>query len=127
MCTYFGGKSAHLRLRIPTLPAEGTECIWPDNVVRVCASRSRGLARSTLVLGGFSGWVWESRSVSDADAGGTVTEGESTGVHTEQATNSAGLWSGAGMLCRERRKPGRASSDARVPHGVTHFDPHGGS
>lgn len=40
--------------------------------------------------------------MSDADAGGTVTEGESTGVHTEQATNSAGLWFGAGMLCRER-------------------------
>lgn len=28
-------------------------------MARVCASRSRGLARSTLVLGGFSGWVWE--------------------------------------------------------------------
>lgn len=74
-------------------------------MVRVCASRSCGLARSTLVLGGFSGWVWESRSVSDANAGGTDTQGEST----EQATNSAGLWSGAGMQCQERRKPGRAS------------------
>lgn len=96
-------------------------------MVLVCASRLRGLARSTLVFGGFSGWVWESRSMSDTDAGRTDTEGESTGVRTEQATNSAGLWSGAGMLCRERRKPGRASSDALVPHGVTHFDSHGGS
>lgn len=89
----------------------------------VCASRSRGLARSTLVLGRFF-WVGlRSRSVCDADAGGTDASYGRRGKRTEQATNSAGLRSlGLGCCTGERRKPGRASSDARVPGGVTHFD-----
>lgn len=64
--------------------------------------------------------------MSDADAGGTDPEEGSTGVN---ARSKLRILRGCGLGCcaGERRKPGRASSDARVPrHGVTHFDPRGG-
>lgn len=114
--------------------AEGTECLWPDQATLTrCLECGSCLCVQVTRARAFhfsSRWIlWVglgSRSVCDADAGGRGASYRRRGKRTEQATNSAGLRSlGLGCCTGERRKPGRTSSDARVPRAVTHFDPRG--